>query len=184
MDGLNTSLYIHFETQLTDFITKLKIIFPLDAQIFERYETNYMTDRVGFVTDFVKCLSVYEQEVMTCNEVIFCDQTHPVYLMNGIDFRRLWVETQLSSDVKKCIFQYLQILYLIGVNIIKSNGNVVSDQTETRLQDLVSQLRTAKSISAKARKQSISSDIYDGYPAKFKPLSFLLLMGGRAKLRI
>ena len=116
----NDLTYIEkFNFYLGNFINELKITFPEIEDILnknykdlsEQTKDNIIkTDK--YVKNYMKQIKPIIKNVSNKDDTIF-KNTEQVNLLEGIDFRNLWVK-DLNDKTRESIWKYLQILYVIG----------------------------------------------------------------------
>lgn len=108
-----------FFTQLQSFVDEMIRVFPEKRKVFEEYLIYQQSkENKKFIKEFHFLLSKYKVQLMNCDESIFV--SHPeskmntLYLLRGIDFIELWNTVGITASIKKSIWEYLQLLYIIA----------------------------------------------------------------------
>lgn len=117
----------YFNFYLKEYLNELIAYFPVLKQpILENYrellETkNFKNDT--FVKYFMSRVNDYLQQIAKRDETLF-DREH-LYLLEGVDFHQVWISPDNKTKNKKGIWKYLQLLTLIGRQIIPNKNHIL-----------------------------------------------------------
>ena len=151
-----------FTKIISDFIKDLLITFPelndtLNIDLMEIH-INSNCKEIHFETVKAECKKIYPErffDILYQNDSIFND-TEPVELLPGIDFRLLWKEN-ISDRTRETIWKYLQLILFSVVSDlsdISSFGDTAKlfeaidkEEFKTKLESTISQMQSCFDIS-------------------------------------
>ena len=117
----------YFNFYLKEYLNELIAYFPVLKQpILENYRELLETKNCKndtFVKYFMSRVNDYLQQIAKRDETLF-DREH-LYLLEGVDFHQVWISPDNKSKNKKGIWKYLQLLTLIGRQIIPNKNHIL-----------------------------------------------------------
>lgn len=122
---------VQFNNYLVELIQKLRTVAPSESRVLSKYYKYYrdhvsQDKRLDFIAEFVGYLGKYSKEVSICDEGLFSEEEayypqKPIQLMKGIDFKKIWRNSDMTEGSKESIWKYLQTLFLIGSFVLKEH---------------------------------------------------------------
>ena len=117
----------YFNFYLKEYLNELIAYFPLLKQpILENYRELLETKNCKndtFVKYFMSRVNDYLQQIAKRDETLF-NRDH-LYLLEGVDFHKVWISPDNKTKNKKGIWKYLQLLTLIGRQIIPNKTHIL-----------------------------------------------------------
>lgn len=117
----------YFNFYLKEYLNELIAYFPeLKQPILENYRELLETKNSKndtFVKYFMSRINDYLQQIAKRDETLF-DREH-LYLLEGVNFHKVWVSPDNKTKNKKGIWKYLQLLTLLGRQIIPNKNHIL-----------------------------------------------------------
>lgn len=124
---MNNTYLEYFNFYLKEYLNELISHFPkLNQPILENYR-NLLEDKESksdlYVKYYMSRVNEYLTQIAKRDETLF-DREH-LYLLEGVDFNAVWHSSDNKTKNKKATWKYLQLLTLLGRQIIPNQSNIL-----------------------------------------------------------
>lgn len=124
---MNNTYLEYFNFYLKEYLNELIAYFPqLKQPILDNYR-NLLEDKEPkadlYVKYFMSRVNDYLTQIAKRDETLF-DREH-LYLLEGVNFNVVWHSSDNKSKNKKATWKYLQLLTLLGRQIIPNKSNIL-----------------------------------------------------------
>jgi hypothetical protein len=114
--------FTQFNKKFADFIYNLNKTFKNDSELEEFNKKIDMVNPKKLIKRYIKVLKPYKTQIESKDNTLF---TNTLYIIPNVNISRLWNSTN-STVTKDVIWQYLQILYVLGEIYVSGNVENVS----------------------------------------------------------
>lgn len=115
----------YFNEQLKKFINEIIKTFPEYNDTLSDYYNDLLNSKLcnddKYVKRFMRKMKDMKIKISKKDNTIFDDD---IYILKNVNFREIWVKDDLSNNNRETIWEYIQMLFVIGETIISDCSKI------------------------------------------------------------